>query len=64
MLGRLTDASTVGAYRGCMQIVLVFDLGANACAAALAPVFTVLIAEGRRARLQDMYTSAIRLQTL
>jgi O-antigen/teichoic acid export membrane protein len=64
LLGLLTNASTVGAYRGCMQIVLVFDLGANAFAAALAPVFTVLIAEGRRARMQDMYTSAVRLQTL
>jgi len=64
LLGLLTEASTVGVYRGCMQIVLVFDLGANACAAALAPVFTVLIAEGRRAQLQEMYTSAVRLQTL
>jgi O-antigen/teichoic acid export membrane protein len=64
LLGLLTDASTVGTYRGCMQIVHVFDLGAAACAAALAPVLTVLIAEGRRAPLQEVYTSAVRLQTL
>src|SRR4029077_2315595 len=51
-------------YRGCMQIVLAFDLVSNACAAALAPVFTVLIAEGRGASLQETYTSAVRLLTL
>ena len=34
LLGLLTDAGTAGIYRGCMQIVLVFDLGAAACAAA------------------------------
>lgn len=64
LLGLLTDSTNVGAYRGCMQVVLVFDLVANACAAALAPVFAVLIAEERRGRLQEMYTSAIRFQTL
>jgi O-antigen/teichoic acid export membrane protein len=64
LLGLLTDAKTLGLYRGCMQIALVFDLAANACAAALAPVFTVLIAAGLRARLQETYTSAVRLLTL
>jgi O-antigen/teichoic acid export membrane protein len=64
LLGLLTDASMVGTYRGCMQIVLVFGLVANSCAAALAPVFTVLIAEGRRALLQETYSSAVRLLTL
>ena len=64
LLGLLTDAKTAGVYRGCMQIVLVFDLGANAFAAALAPVVTVLIAERRHAPLQQVYTSAVRLQTL
>ena len=64
LLGLLTDAGTAGIYRGCMQIVLVFDLGAAACAAALAPVFAVLIAEGQRTSLQEIYTSAVRLQTL
>ena len=64
LLGLLTDASTAGVYRGCMQIVLVFDLGANACAAALAPVFTVLIAERRHGPLQEIYTSAVRLEML
>src|SRR5262249_38015540 len=60
----LTNAEMVGTYRGCMQIVLVFDLVSNACAAALAPIFTVLIAEGRRGSLQETYTSAVRLLTL
>jgi O-antigen/teichoic acid export membrane protein len=64
LLGLLTNAKMVGTYRGCMQIVLVFDLLANACAAALAPVFTVLIAEERRTPLQETYTSAVRLLTL
>jgi O-antigen/teichoic acid export membrane protein len=64
LLGLLTNARLVGTYRGCMQIVLAFDLAANACAAALAPLFTVLIAEGRRAALQETYTSAVRVLTL
>ncbi len=64
LLGLLTDASTVGIYRGCMQIALVFDMVWNAFAAASAPLFTVLIAEGRRAPLQQTYTTAIRLAAL
>jgi O-antigen/teichoic acid export membrane protein len=64
LLGLLTNAGMVGAYRGCMQIVLAFDLLSNACAAALAPVFTVLIAERRRGSLQETYTSAVRVLTL
>ena len=64
LLGLLTNARMVGTYRGCMQIVLAFDLLGNACAAALAPVFTVLIAEGRGASLQETYTSAVRLLAL
>jgi O-antigen/teichoic acid export membrane protein len=64
LLGLLTDASTVGIYRGCMQIVLAFDMVWNAFAAASAPLFAVLTAEGQRARLQQTYGTSIRLATL
>jgi O-antigen/teichoic acid export membrane protein len=64
LLGLLTDASTVGAYRACMQIVLVFGLPMSALRAATAPVYTVLIAEGRQAVLQDTYAGAVRMATL
>jgi O-antigen/teichoic acid export membrane protein len=64
LLGLLKDASTVGTYRACMQIVLVFGLPMNALRATTAPVYTVLIAEGRRAALQDSYAAAVRLATL
>jgi len=36
----------------------------NALRAATAPVYTVLIAEGRRAALQDTYAASVRLATL
>lgn len=64
LLGVFTDASTVGIYRGCMQVVLVFELIWSAFSAATAPVYTVLIAQGRQAHLQDTYTASIRLATL
>lgn len=64
LLGVLTDAATVGTYRGCMQIVLVFGLPMSALAAATAPVYTVLIAEGQQASLQHSYNAAVRLATL
>jgi O-antigen/teichoic acid export membrane protein len=64
MLGVFTDASTVGAYRACMQIVLVFGLPMNALRATTAPVYTVLIADERQAALQTTYAAAVRLATL
>jgi len=64
LLGLLSDAETVGTYRGCMQIVLVFDLLWNGFAAATAPLFTVLVAEGRRTPLQETYSAAVRLATM
>jgi O-antigen/teichoic acid export membrane protein len=64
LLGVLTDASTVGIYRGCMQVALVFDLVSNAVLAATAPLYTVLIADGQREPLQETYTAALRVATL
>jgi len=64
LLGVLTDASTVGTYRGCMQITLVFDLIWTAFSSATATLYTVLIADGRRAQLQETYTAAGRLASL
>ena len=64
LLGVLKDVGTVGAYRACMQIVLLFGLPMSAIRAATAPVYTVLIADGQRAALQDTYASAVRLATL
>ena len=64
MLGVFTDATTVGIYRGCLQVVLVFELIWNAFSAATAPLYTVLIADGRRAELQDTVDNADRLATL
>jgi O-antigen/teichoic acid export membrane protein len=63
LLGLFTDASTVGTYRACMQIVLVFGLPMNALRAATAPVYTVLIADQRQAALQTTYAAAVRLAT-
>ena len=64
LLGILTDADTVGAYRGCMQIVLVFDLIWNAFSAATAAVYAVLVANGQHPRLQATYSAASHLSTL
>lgn len=64
LLGLLTDPSTVGTYRACVQIVLFCGLPMVALRAATAPIYTVLIAEGRRALLQDTYGAAVRLATL
>ena len=64
LLGMLTDASSVGTYRACMQIVVVFGLSTAALRAATAPVYTVLIAEGRQSALQDTYAASVRLSTL
>jgi O-antigen/teichoic acid export membrane protein len=64
LLGLLADAATVGAYRGCMQIVLGFDLLSTALAAATAPVFTVLMADASRSALEHTYAAAVRLATI
>jgi O-antigen/teichoic acid export membrane protein len=64
LLGVFTDASTVGVYRGCMQIVFVFDLVWNACSAATAPIYPVLLADGRHAQMQETYSAAVRFSTL
>ena len=64
VLSLYTDSRTLGIYRGCMQIVLGFDLVWNACSAATAPIYPVLLAERRHAQLQDTYSAAVRLSTL
>lgn len=64
LLGIFTDASTIGIYRGCMQIVLGFDLVWNACSAATAPIYPVLLADRRLAHLQGTYSAAVRLSAL
>jgi O-antigen/teichoic acid export membrane protein len=64
LLGVLKDAVAVGTYRACMQIVLVFTLPMNALRATTAPVYTVLIAEGRRTTLQITYSGAVRFGML
>lgn len=63
LLAVLRDASTVGVYRACMQIVLAFGLPMSAIRAAIAPVYTVLIAEKRYSLLQEAYSAAVRLTT-
>jgi O-antigen/teichoic acid export membrane protein len=64
LLSVFTNASTVGIYRGCMQIVLGFDLVWNACSAATAPIYPVLIADRQHAQLQAIYAGAVRISTL
>jgi O-antigen/teichoic acid export membrane protein len=64
VLGVLTDAATVGAYRGCKQIALTLGLPMTALAAATSPVFSVLIAKGKSGPLQASYTAAVRLAAL
>jgi O-antigen/teichoic acid export membrane protein len=64
LLGLLTNAGTVGVYRGCMQITLLFDLIWNAFSSATATLYTVLIADQRREQLQEIYTVAGRLITM
>jgi O-antigen/teichoic acid export membrane protein len=63
LLAVLRDAGTVGVYRACMQVVLAFGLPMSAIRAAIAPVYTVLIAESRYKLLQDVYSAAVRLAT-
>jgi O-antigen/teichoic acid export membrane protein len=64
LLGLLTTPDAVGAYRGCMQIVLGFELLWTALGAATAPIYTVLIAEDDRRSLQLTYATAVRLAIL
>lgn len=64
LLGVFTDASTTGIYRGCMQIVFSFDLVWNACSAATAPIYPVLLADRQHSEMQATYSSAVRLSTL
>ena len=64
LLGMFTDASTVGVYRGCMQITLLFELIWTALSSATATLYTVLIADDRPQQLQETYTAAGRLATL
>jgi O-antigen/teichoic acid export membrane protein len=64
VLSRCTDATTIGIYRGTMQIVLAFDLVWNACSAATAPIYPVQIANRQQAQLQSSYAAAVRISTL
>jgi len=64
LLGVFTKTETVGVYRGCMQIVIVFDLVMSACAASTAPIYPVLISEQRREELRDTFLAAVHLATL
>jgi O-antigen/teichoic acid export membrane protein len=63
-LGIFTNADTVGIYRACMQIVIIFDLIWNAYSAAAGPIYPVLIFEHRYEQLQRTYLAAVHLATL
>jgi O-antigen/teichoic acid export membrane protein len=64
LLARLTDAETVGIYRGCTQILITFDLVLTACSVASAPVYSILHARGDPKSLQETLTSATRIATM
>ena len=54
----------VGMYRACMQVAVAFDLIWNACSAATAPLYPLLIAEQQWTRLQALYSASIRVAML
>jgi O-antigen/teichoic acid export membrane protein len=64
LLVTLTDVKTAGIYRGCVQVVIAFDLILSACSAAIAPICAVLMAEDRQRQLQETLTGATRIATL
>ena len=63
-LGIFTNADTVGIYRACMQIVVVFDIIWTAYSAAAGPIYPVLIFERRYQQLRNTYLAAVHLATL
>jgi O-antigen/teichoic acid export membrane protein len=63
-LGIFTNAGTVGIYRGCMQIVVVFDVIATTFYAAVGPIYPVLIAERRHEHLRHTYLAGVHLAIL
>lgn len=63
-LGIFTNADTVGIYRACMQIVIVFDVIWTACSAASGPMYPVLILEGRLEQLRNTYLASIHVAAL
>jgi O-antigen/teichoic acid export membrane protein len=63
-LGIFTNADTVGIYRACMQIVVVFDIIWTAYSAAAGPIYPVLIFERRYEQLRSTYLAAVHLATL
>jgi O-antigen/teichoic acid export membrane protein len=64
VLGLFTDPVQVGMYRACMQVAIAFDLVWNACSAATAPLYPILIVERAWTRLQEVYGTAIRAAVL
>jgi O-antigen/teichoic acid export membrane protein len=64
VLGLFADPVQVGMYRACMQAAIGFDLVWNACSAATAPLYPILIAEQAWTRLQEVYGTAIRTTVL
>lgn len=64
LLGIFTEPATVGMYRACMQAAIAFDLIWNACSAATAPLYSVLVVGGNWERLQQIYGTAIRVAVL
>jgi O-antigen/teichoic acid export membrane protein len=60
VLAALTDSKTVGVYRGCVQLNVVYDLVINAFAAATAPILAVQSADNHQEELQRTLLSATR----
>jgi O-antigen/teichoic acid export membrane protein len=64
LLGMLASAEAVGIYRACLQVIFSFELVLNACSAASAPIYPVLIAHGQQDQLAATYRGAARLVAL
>ena len=63
-LGLFADPRQVGMYRACMQAAVAFDLIWNACSAATAPRYAVLVAEAQWTRLQALYSGSLLAATV
>jgi O-antigen/teichoic acid export membrane protein len=64
MLGLFRDASEVGIYRACMQVVIVFDMIAIAFNAATSHIYPVLSNQNKTAELNHAFSTSMRWITI
>ncbi len=64
MLGIFESAEQVGIYRGCLRVMLIFELVAFALGAVTTPLYSLLSESNDREKLREVYSMALHLASI